>query len=73
MEEDKTHEKVQAYRSSITFYLNSYGDIEVTYDCFQGNISDFEKEMQETYGESLFFKECVIAIQLAKLHIRKNA
>ena len=57
---------------STTFYLNSYGCINVSCGCFTGSISDFEKAVQETHGESIFAKEYAAAIQLAKIHIRKN-
>lgn len=57
---------------STTFYLNSCGGINVSCGCFTGNISDFEKAVQETHKESIFAKEYAAAIQLAKIHIRKN-
>ena len=57
---------------STTFYLNSYGGINVSCGCFTGSISDFEKAVQETHGESIFAKEYAAAIQLAKIHIRKK-
>ena len=49
-----------------TFFRTKNLEINVTCGCFRGNIEAFEKQVQETHGDSNHAKRYMMAVEMAK-------
>lgn len=56
----------------VTFYYDINQEISVSCGCFSGKIDEFEKRVNETYGDSKYGREYKAAIELAKIHIMEE-
>ena len=52
-----------------TFFRSKDNDIIVKCGCFNGNISEFLKKVNETHGDNKYAVEYRAAIEIAKIHI----
>lgn len=55
-----------------TFFHDKDQEISVSCGCFSGKIDEFEKRVNETYGDSKYGREYKAAIELAKIHIMEE-
>lgn len=55
-----------------TFFHDKDQEISVSCGCFSGKIDEFEKKVNETYGDSKYGREYKAAIELAKIHIMER-
>ena len=57
---------------TTTFFKNKHGGISVSCGCFSSTLEEFETAVTETHGSNHYAEEYELAIQLAKLHIKRS-
>ena len=59
-------------RYDTTTFFNTFDSIEVKCGCFRGDINEFEKAVEATHKGSIYEQQYKLAIQLAKISIKKR-
>jgi hypothetical protein len=55
------------FNRSTTFFRTEQG-VSVVCGCFTGTLEDFEAKVFETHGNSIYAKEYLAAVEVAKIH-----
>ena len=55
---------------NITMFRTKNKNVLVYCDCFMGSLKGFEEKVKETYGSSVYAKECLACAEVAKIHFQ---